>query len=161
MNPLLLFFTIAMSYTNTNLIVKSSAFAHNNYIPFRYTCDGVNINPALIIENIPKNTKCFALIMDDTDSPNGEFTHWVMWNIPPKKNINENSAPGVQGRNSRLENKYYGPCPPNGMHKYHFKVYALDANLDLSLNTDKNDLLKSMEGHILSSGELIGLYYRH
>ena len=159
MNLLILIFAAIIS--NTTLIVKSTAFANNNYIPLKYTCDGPNINPALVIEDIPKNTKSLALIMDDTDSPNGEFTHWVMWNIPPKKNIAENSAPGIQGVNSNQQNKYFGPCPPNGMHKYHFKIYALDIKLDLPLNSDKKVLVAAIEGHVLASGKLTGLYYRH
>jgi hypothetical protein len=156
----LLILIIATVIANSNLTVQSTAFANNNYIPLRYTCDGPNINPALVIEDIPKNTKSLALIMDDTDSPNGEFTHWLMWNIPPKKNIAENSAPGIQGANSMQQNKYYGPCPPNGMHKYHFKVYALDIKLDLPTSSNKEALMNALEGHILAKGELIGLYYR-
>jgi hypothetical protein len=159
MNFLILIIVSILS--SSSLTVKSSAFANKNYIPLRYTCDGTNINPELIIESIPKNAKSLALIMDDTDSPNGEFTHWLMWNIPPKKTIAENSAPGIQGANSMQQNKYYGPCPPNGMHTYHFKIYALDINLDLPLSSDKKALLAAIEGHVLSNGELTGLYYRH
>lgn len=140
------------------LTVKSPAFANNNYIPKKFSCDGENYNPAITLENIPKDAKSLALIMEDIDSPNGEFTHWLMWNMPVKSKIAEKSAPGTQGLNSRKENKYYGPCPPNGIHKYHFRVYALDAKLDLSENSDKSALLKAMEGHILASGDLVGQY---
>ncbi len=156
----LLILILATIISNPSLTVKSTAFANNNYIPLKYTCDGPNVNPALVIEDIPKNSKSLVLIMDDTDSPNGEFTHWLMWNIPPKKNIVENSAPGIQGVNSMLQNKYYGPCPPNGMHKYNFKVYALDVILDLPKTADKKAVLSAIEGHVLSKGVLIGSYYR-
>lgn len=156
----LLILILATFISSQSLTVKSTAFANNNYIPLKYTCDGPNVNPALIVEDIPKNSKSLVLIMDDTDSPNGEFTHWVMWNIPPKKNIAENSAPGVQGVNSMQQNKYYGPCPPNGMHKYHFKIYALDIKLDLPATADKKMVLSAIEGHVLANGVLIGSYYR-
>jgi Raf kinase inhibitor-like YbhB/YbcL family protein len=156
MNLLILF--IAAVISQATLTVKSSAFANGNYIPQKYTCAGENYNPEIEVENIPSGAKSLALIMDDTESPNGEFVHWVMWNISVKGKIAEKSAPGVQGKNSRKENKYYGPCPPNGIHKYHFKIYALDKDLDLPASTDKAALLKAMEGHILASGELLGQY---
>lgn len=156
----LLILILATFISSQTLIVKSTAFANNNYIPLKYTCDGPNVNPALVIEDIPKSSKSLVLIMDDTDSPNGEFTHWLMWNIPPKKNIAENSAPGIQGVNSNQQNKYYGPCPPNGMHKYRFTIYALDTKLDLSVSSDKKMVLSAIEGHVLAKGLLTGSYYR-
>jgi Raf kinase inhibitor-like YbhB/YbcL family protein len=148
---------LAMISSGT-LTVQSPAFANKNYIPPRFTCEGLNINPGLMIGDIPGNTQSLALIIDDPDSPNGVFDHWIIWNIPVTKTIKENSAPGIQGKNGRSENKYTGPCPPNGIHEYHFRVYALDDKIDLPKNSDKNTLLKAMEGHIISSGELIGLY---
>ncbi|MCW3077428.1 MAG: YbhB/YbcL family Raf kinase inhibitor-like protein [Bacteroidetes bacterium] len=145
-------------FQKNGLTVKSTAFANGNYIPTKYTCGDANINPELLIEDLPANTVSMALIMDDTKSPNGEFDHWVMWNIPPASKIGENSAPGVQGRNSSKQNKYYGPCPPNGIHTYNFKVFALDTKLDLKDTSGKLTLIKAMEGHIIASGQLKGLY---
>lgn len=142
------------------LTVKSPAFSQNDFIPSKYTCDGANVNPELIIEDIPTDAKSLALIVDDPDAPKGTFDHWIMWNIPVGKKIEENSTPGAQGKNSNQENKYTGPCPLSGTHHYHFKVYALDAKLDLPFNTDKKVLLKAMEEHILGEGELIGTYRR-
>src|ERR1700739_3573165 len=95
---LLILFSMAITI-NTTLNVKSPAFSDNELIPSEYTCDGDNINPEIDIYNIPKETKCLALIMDDPDAPKGTFDHWVMWNIPPKNKITENSAPGTQGVN--------------------------------------------------------------
>jgi Raf kinase inhibitor-like YbhB/YbcL family protein len=143
---------------NRVLTVKSPSFLNNDFIPSKFTCEGSDINPALIISDIPDDTKSLALIVDDPDVPNGTFDHWVMWNIPVKDKIEENSTPGAQGKNGRNENKYMGPCPPSGTHHYHFRVYALDTKLDLPVSTDKKALLQAMEGHILGSGELVGLY---
>jgi Raf kinase inhibitor-like YbhB/YbcL family protein len=156
MKTLLLFSVLLFQQGSLN--VKCTAFAEGNYFPVRYTCSGDNINPGLAIDDIPANAVSLALIMDDTESPNGEFDHWVMWNIPPGKKIEENSAPGIQGRNSHKQNKYYGPCPPNGVHTYNFKVYALDTKLQLSDTCGKKDLLKAMEGHVLTSGVTKGLF---
>jgi Raf kinase inhibitor-like YbhB/YbcL family protein len=143
---------------NKPLMVKSPAFGNNELIPSKYTCVGFDINPAITIADIPDGAKSLALIIDDPDAPNGTFDHWVMWNIPVTGLINENSAPGVQGKNGKNENKYIGPCPPSGTHYYNFKVYALDVKLDLPVNTDKTALLKAMDKHILASGGLIGLF---
>lgn len=143
---------------NKTLTVKSPAFANNDFIPSKYTCTGSNINPELIIKDLPDEAKSLALIVEDPDASSGTFDHWVMWNIPVKDKIEENSTPGAQGKNGKNENKYTGPCPSTGTHHYHFKVYALDTKLDLPINTDKNDLLKTMKSHILASGELIGLF---
>lgn len=142
------------------LTVKSPAFVDGELIPSKYTCDGENINPEITVENVPESTQVLALILDDPDAPKGTFDHWIMWNMPVTKTLKENSAPGTQGKNGRGENKYTGPCPPSGTHHYHFKVYALDARLDIPGNSDKQALLKAMKGHILAEGELTGLYKR-
>jgi Raf kinase inhibitor-like YbhB/YbcL family protein len=146
----------------TTLTVKSFAFKNNGFIPAKYTCDGTNVNPDLMIEDIPANTKSLAVIVDDPDAPNGTFSHWVMWDIPVKNNIiKENSKPGIQGKNGMRENKYFGPCPTRGLHHYHFRVYALDTKLStLSHDTDRNGLLNAMKGHIISSADIVGLYER-
>lgn len=150
-----------MSVTaGTTLVIKSPKFLDNEFISSKYTCDGLNVNPEISINEIPKNTKSLAIILDDPDAPNGSFCHWIMWNITPKNSIKENSAPGIQGRNSFGENKYDGPCPPSGKHHYHFKVYALNTKLNLLVSTDKNELEKAMKEHIIARGELVGLYKR-
>lgn len=158
MKPLYLLFFFLMACGESSLSVTSAAFKENEMIPAKYTCIGEDINPEISISGIPQEAKSLALIMDDPDAPSGDFVHWVMWNIPTDGKIVENSAPGVQGLNGMDENKYKGPCPPSGTHHYHFKVYALDAKLELPKETDKQSLLKAMEGHVLSSGELVGLF---
>jgi len=147
-----------MLVANAILQVKSPAFLDKGQIPAKYTCTGDNINPEINISGIPRETRSLALIMDDPDAPGGTYVHWIMWNIPPKERIEENSTPGAQGMNSRQENKYYGPCPPSGTHHYHFRIYALDTLLDLPVKTDKAALMQAMNGHVLASRELVGLY---
>jgi Raf kinase inhibitor-like YbhB/YbcL family protein len=143
------------------LTVKSPAFEPNKQIPEKYSCDGENINPPLTIENIPKETKSLALLMDDPDAPSGTFDHWVVWNIPPSTSkIAEHTVPGTEGLNSAREHGYHAPCPPSGTHRYFFKVYALDMELGLGANAKKKDVEKAMQGHILAKGELVGLYSR-
>lgn len=149
-----------MPSNTTGLTVKSTAFSHNGHIPPLYTCEGEDINPPLEIQNIPEGTKTLAIIMDDPDAPRGVFDHWLLWNISPNEAIAERSAPGTSGTNSFGKSGYGGPCPPSGTHRYFFKVFALDAELDLVAGTGKKELLKAMEGHILSEAEIMGLYQK-
>jgi Raf kinase inhibitor-like YbhB/YbcL family protein len=143
---------------NTSISMKSPAFEHGELIPDKFTCRGLDINPELVIENIPEDTKSLALIVHDSDTPGADFDHWLIWNIPFRKKIEENSAPGVQGRNGFGESRYSGPCPPAGIHHYHFRIYALDTVLNLEAGADKKALNKAMGGHILAWAELMGIY---
>lgn len=152
--------SLVISQNKPALLVQSTAFANKNYIPYRYTCDAENVNPELKISNVPSSAASLALIMLDSSAAFGEFDHWIVWNIPTSGHIKENSVPGVIGRNSRKENKYIGPCPPNGVHEYRFRVYALDVRLELPDSSGKNTLLKAIRGHILASGELLGRFQR-
>jgi len=140
------------------LDISSTAFKENELIPVKYTCEGIDISPPLDIKDVPAETICLALIMDDPDAPIGTWVHWLVWNIPVTHHIKENEVHGVEGVNDFVQHHYGGPCPPSGTHHYHFKIYALDALLDLPRSTKKTQLEKTMSGHIIGFGELIGLY---
>lgn len=149
-----------MASDMNELKVHSVAFSHNGHIPPRYTCEGENINPPLEIGNVPDGTKTLALIMEDPDAPRGTFDHWIMWNILPNEAIAEGNNPGINGTNSFGKTGYGGPCPPSGTHRYFFKIFAIDTELDLQAGANKNELLKAMDGHVLSKGELLGHYQK-
>ncbi len=139
--------------------IKSPDFENNQKIPKKFTGDGENINPNIDILNIPKKTKSLVLIVDDPDAPSGTWNHWLVFNIPVATiRISENSVPGIQGKNSWGKNEYGGPMPPSGTHRYFFKIYALDIELGLDENIDKNGIEIAMKNHILDKAELIGLY---
>lgn len=143
-----------------SLKITSSAFPDNSNIPSKYSCEGEQVSPPLSIADIPSGTKSFAIIVHDPDAPvKGGFTHWVVWNIDPvTKEIPENFKGGEQGWNGAKKTGYIGMCPPSGTHHYHFRIYALDTKLDLNKQTGKDDLEKSMKGHIIAQGDLVGLY---
>ncbi len=141
--------------------IESPAFKHNEYIDAKYTCQGKNINPELIFSDVPKTAKSLVLIMDDPDAPMGTWVHWTVWNIDPKMTkISENSSPksALEGITDFKKPGYGGPCPPSGVHRYFFKLYALDSKLNLTTSSKKSDIEKAMEKHILDKAELIGLY---
>jgi Raf kinase inhibitor-like YbhB/YbcL family protein len=138
--------------------ITSPSFAHKEMIPKKFTCQGEDINPVLIIEDIPKMTKSLALIVDDPDAPGGVWVHWVVYNIPVTGRIEENSVPGKQGINSFQKLEYGGPCPPSGTHRYYFRIYALDIDLELDEGVSLERLKESMKDHILAEAQIVGLY---
>ena len=143
--------------------LTSPVFQPNQPIPSKYTCDGDNINPPLKIADVPGTAKSLALIMDDPDAPAGNWDHWLVFNIDPQTTeIAENSVPDgvIQGKTDFGDNKYGGPCPGQGQHRYFFKLYALDANLDLKEGATKAEIEQAMDGHILDQTELVGIYQR-
>lgn len=154
---------VTQEVSKKGLKVYSPAFKNNTEIPSKYTCDGININPPLVIENVPKEAKSLAIVFDDIDAPRGSYVHWLLWNINPEtKEIKEDSIPNgaIVGLNDFKKNDYRGPCPPKRAHKYVFKVYALDIQLVINKNSIKRDLEKAMEGHIIDKTELVGIYKR-
>lgn len=145
--------------------LTSPVFSENGSIPRKYTCQGVDISPPLSIDQVPKEAKSLALIMDDPDVPakvraDQMWVHWVAFNIDPStREIPESvSKLGVFGKNTGGKNCYMGPCPPDREHRYFFKLYALDTKLDLEEGATKEELLKAMEGHILEETHLMARY---
>ncbi len=138
--------------------LTSPAFEKGAMIPKKFTCEGEDVNPPLIIEDLPAGTESLALIVDDPDAPRGTWVHWVVYDISKTNRIEEGSVPGKQGMNDFKKKDYGGPCPPSGTHRYFFKLYALDQNLNLKEGKTKKELEAAMEGHILEKAELLGRY---
>lgn len=150
------------------LELTSPAFSEGQPIPRQYSCDGADISPPLAWRNVPDDAASLALIMDDPDAPRGDWVHWVIYNLPPALSSLPADVPrqatldngGVQGANSWNRSGYGGPCPPRGVHRYFFKLYALDTLLDLGPGATKAQLLQAMQGRILAEGRLMGTYQR-
>lgn len=140
--------------------ITSPAFPENGNIPQKFTCGGADTNPTLRFEQVPANAKSLVLIVDDPDAPGGLFTHWLVWNIDPKTTeIAEANAPkGAQGKNDFGKAAYGGPCPPSGTHRYFFKVFALDRELNLPAGSKRAQVDAAMRGHVVAQGELMGRY---
>lgn len=149
--------------------LTSKAFENGKEIPIKYTCDGADISPPLEFQDVPEKSASLALICEDPDAPGGTFDHWVIFNVPP-------SAPGLgegvpaesehasgfrQGENGFGKVGYGGPCPPGGEHRYYFRLFALDAELDLPAGSaSKQDLQSAMQGRVIQEAELMGTYKR-
>jgi Raf kinase inhibitor-like YbhB/YbcL family protein len=156
-----------------SLSVSSTAFASGNAIPRRHTGDGEDLSPPLSWSGVPSSARELALVVDDPDAPTSEpWVHWVIYKLPVTlEGLAEGVAPiahpkapatAVQGKNSWGALGYRGPAPPkgHGTHRYFFKLYALDAELNVSEPLDKPRLLRAMDGHIVAEGELMGTYER-
>jgi Raf kinase inhibitor-like YbhB/YbcL family protein len=143
--------------------ITSSAFQEGATIPSKFTCDGADASPPLQVADIPSGARSLVLIADDPDAPSGLFTHWLVWNLSPQTStVAEGSAPkGVHGTNDFGKSGYGGPCPPSGTHRYYFKIFALDRELDLSSGAKRAQLDAAMKGHVVAQGELMGRYSRH
>lgn len=148
--------------------ITSPAFKSGGMIPQKYTCDGDDASPPLEWRDAPNDTRSVALICDDPDAPMGTWVHLVVYDLPahvtklaeglPADRQLENG--GKQGTTSARSFGYHGPCPPSGIHRYFFKLYALDAPTDLPPGATKERLLAAMKGHILAEAELMGRYKR-
>jgi Raf kinase inhibitor-like YbhB/YbcL family protein len=150
------------------LSLSSPVFETGGMIPSTYTCDGADISPPLQWQNVPAEAKSLALICDDPDAPVGTWVHWVLYELPGSETGLPEAVPpqeqlangAKQGLNDFRKIGYGGPCPPSGVHRYFFKLYALDDFLHLPPGVTKSQLLKAMEGHILVQTQLVGKYQR-
>ncbi len=148
------------------VVFTSEVFSSGGAIPIEYSCDGDNISPPLAWSRLPAGTESLALTMDDPDA-NG-YVHWVMYNIPPDSvGLGADTLPdeelddgSLQGVNSRGEIGYTGPCPPGGEHQYVFRLYALNAEVDLEASATLAAVEAAIADHVLALSELVGTFSR-
>ncbi len=150
------------------LVVRSSAFGEGERLSADFTCDGANMSPPIEWSGVPALAESLAVIVDDPDAPSGDWVHWLVYDLPSSltqltagiPEAGRFSGGGSQGRTDFGSLGYKGPCPPSGMHRYFFKVYALDSALHLKPGATKKELLTAMQGHVLAEGRLMGTYER-
>ncbi|THB66717.1 MAG: YbhB/YbcL family Raf kinase inhibitor-like protein [Desulfovibrio sp.] len=149
-----------------DLTITSPDFEDRDMLDSLFSRRGGNVSPAINWSGAPAGTMSYAIICDDPDAPGRRWVHWVIYNIPatetglaqgqPKLEVLDNGA--VQGINSWDVIGYDGPQPPSGVHRYYFKVYALDTVLNLPPGASKNQLLDAMDDHILAEGQIMGKF---
>ena len=154
------------------LSISSTAFANQDAIPRKYTCEGDNVSPPLQWTGVPDKTRSLAIIVEDPDAPDPAkpqrvFVHWVLFDIPPSADgLPEGVTPGRlphgtrAGKNDWKETHYGGPCPPVGRHRYFFRLYALDTTLEKLQSPARAELDAALAGHVLETAELVGTYRR-
>lgn len=144
--------------------IGSPAFDDQERIPRRHTCDGEDISPALVIEGVPDEAVELALVVDDPDAPGGTFVHWVVWGMPADGGQIPEGASGSgdfrEGENGFGRRGWGGPCPPDGLHHYRFRVYALDRAPELPDGAGAEELGEALDGHVVAEARLVGTYPR-
>lgn len=151
--------------------LQSEAFSPGSEIPLKYTCLGEDLSPPLSWKNLPGGTKSLLLICEDPDAPRGIFTHWVLYNIPPslfalpegigKRNEAKIMNQIFQGKNDFGRLGYGGPCPPPGkLHRYFFRLMAIDMELPQEAGLTRKQVLELVEGHVLGEAQLMGMFGR-
>ena len=120
--------------------LESQAFRDGGRLPTRFTCDGKGVSPPVRWSDVPDEARDLVLVVDDPDTPVGEFTHWTVWNLPFEpvygrgKILEGNVAAGMEEGRNDLGTRGWAPaCPPDGdgPHRYIFTLHALDEVLDL------------------------------
>ena len=151
------------------LVLRSAAFADHAAIPARFTCEGDDVSPPLDWSAPPPGTKSLALVVDDPDAPDPArpkrvWVHWVVYDLPPEAGALIQGAPLPKGARAGKSDfgveRWRGPCPPIGRHRYFFKLYALDVALGDRGAVTKAELEKLIDGHVLAHTELVGTYER-
>ncbi|HSW70749.1 MAG TPA: YbhB/YbcL family Raf kinase inhibitor-like protein [Gammaproteobacteria bacterium] len=143
--------------------ITSSSFADSKAIPAWYSCDGGEHSPQLSWKGAPSKTKTYVLICNDPDAPQGDWYHWVMYNIPNTvTTLSEGTvlASGASlGKNSWGRLQYNGPCPPAGsLHHYYFTLYALDSSLSLPSGAEAKTVMQAMQGHVVGKTTIVGVF---
>lgn len=148
-----------------SLILESSAFTNNEFIPSHYTCEGANISPPLSWQSSVSGVQSYVIILNDPDATIGNWVHWILFNITPSISQLAEGAEvppsAICGTNTWGNTGYSGPCPPSGIHSYVFNLYALDTILPLDSTATSTDLEQAMSNHILEQTTLVARYRRN
>lgn len=156
-------------------------FAENTRIDRKYTGEAEDVSPALSWSGAPAGTQSLVIICDDPDAPSPKrpaeepWVHWVIYNIPASVSalpegisripLPTQIAGARQGKNSWPSDNvgYRGPMPPpgSGTHRYFFKLFALDCEINLDpASATKAMVMALMRGHVVGEAQLIGTYER-
>lgn len=158
--------------SGTSLAFEATPFDDGERIPARYTCEGGDVNPELVISGVVDEVETLALVVEDPDAGEEPFVHWLLWNVPastetiPRSVAKQNEPPFAagarQGTNDAGTVGYTGPCPPTGdeAHTYYFRLRAVDVSLELEAGADRAALEEALSGHIVDSVSLSGTYRR-
>lgn len=146
--------------------LTTDAFLDQGALPVLYTCDGKDVSPQLSWTNVPAKTQALALVVKDPDAPNGDFYHWVVYNIPTSaKELAQGTkslpSGALAGKNSWNKLQYNGPCPPKGSaHTYTITLYALSNKLTVPTGADAKAVIKAISSNTVGKAELTMVYSR-
>ncbi len=161
----IVFVAAVASAAPARLTVSSPAFLAGDAIPVQFTCDGAARAPTLQWSGVPADTKSIAILVDEPDAKDGPFTHMMVTNLSPQQTTLDLGAalpPDVSVMlNDAGSLGYLAPCPQDGTHRYHFRVFALDQPVRRAPATravTRASFLRGIDGHVLAEGDLVGVY---
>jgi len=164
--------TTTIGDTMPGFELTTSAFDDGGTVPTKYTCSGADVSPPLSIEGVPDEAAALALVVDDPDAPGGVFTHWLLWNVPTDATSIPEGVPATetvddlggakQGTNDFGGIGYRGPCPPEShdAHTYRFKLFALDAELDVEPGAEAGAVNDAIETRRIATARLTAEFDR-
>jgi Raf kinase inhibitor-like YbhB/YbcL family protein len=169
--PAQLAMSLVKPKTDAKIEVKAASFRDDRPIAFRHSAYGENVSPELSWSGAPEGTQSFVIMMEDPDAAKPKpFVHWIAYNIPKDVEFLREGLPTdpklrvpgmLQGQNSAGASGYFGPKPPDDKpHHYHFQIFALDAELELDPGKDRKAIMDAMQGHVLASGEIVGIFQK-
>ena len=151
------------------LTITSAAFADGGAIPPEHGCDGAKSSPPLSWSGVPDNAVELVLVAEHTNVPvKGRVIHWLAYGMPPERSSLDEGTPlgdeiaggGLQGLNEQATVGWIPPCPPVGIGRYFFLLYALDAPSGLAAQAARDDVAEALVGRVVASGELLGTFGR-
>lgn len=149
--------------------LTSPAFAHDARLPVRFTGDDEDMSPPLEWVGVPEGTRELVVVCDDPDAEEGVLTHWIVYGIDPgmpglpeglpDDAIIEDPVSVVQGLNEFDASRYNGPVPDEdrGPHRFFFRLFAMDVELDVPPGINRSELRRAAKGHIIATAELVGI----
>jgi Raf kinase inhibitor-like YbhB/YbcL family protein len=133
----------------------------------RYTCDGLDVAPAISWGAVPAGTAeiAVALVDDSAVSDGRPFVHWVIGGLDPAEiAVVEGDVPpgALQALNFFGDVGYGGPCPPPGddPHLYRLTAYALNQQLELADGDPATEFLDIIATLTIASTDVTGFYQR-
>lgn len=161
------------------IVVRSPSMQDGQAMPAEFTADGRNVSPSLQWGGVPAGARELAVVVTDDDhvwavpSP-VPLMQWVMFGIKPTVTELAEGMPtqeiipappelagAFQAHTTFDVTGYRGPQPPVGeVHRYRFRVLALDTVIDLPAGAPASQVWMAVQGHIVGDGSLVVTYAR-
>jgi Raf kinase inhibitor-like YbhB/YbcL family protein len=150
------------------------AYADGATVPVKFTCSAgdASVSPEIRWSQVPAGTQSFVLVLADLEAHPDKgmvpFAHWILWNIPATARSLPEGLPsgttladGTHQMKGRKGPIYLGPCAaPGPSGHYMFSLYALDSTLNLTVDAQRDDVMKAAAGHVLRVANWVGLFHR-
>ena len=154
--------TTLVATTAAGTMLATAPWRDGGKIDLRYTCDGLDVAPALSWSAAPAGTVEIAITFADQDAP--QFTHWAIAGLSPSLvALDEATVPigAYEAVNGAGDIGYTGPCPPAGTeHTYVVTVHYLGSATGLDDGSSAEDLIAAIEAAETAVADVTGTFSR-